>query len=1271
MRHFVQKKLQHRHGFTLLETLLVVGILSILITISVTSTVLVRKNMRFREHNDNAHAIYMAAQSNLTQMRSMGELPLLEEAANSDRDAAIGGNCRLSYSRGTGNSYDILVPTSLDAHVRSQQVILEYHPTAGIIYAVFYYEGSDSLLELYTYHTSIREDEDLRKDLMIGYYSVGDVDAINSGDFTLYQISADIAYTNADEGILTISVPVKDQKGFDMFTDVDAYRYIASRLEILLTISGQHGGQITKTYRVMDNTGTPALNFTGDNTQYKLHVEIPLDSLTDSFTNLGLDLVGGTLQNPIAAGDNISVTADLTFSPAADDPILIINSATISDINPMYHGLTENPEYDPNQTGIRPYILTISNGRHLQNLNLLDPEFAKNIASIQFVKEQECDGDFILDWYGDVDFVPISLTNVPKIDGNGVTIRSLRVCSPSGVTVAGSTKRFAGLFAALSDTTIQNITLADSHFETSDAIATGGLVGFADGVTIENCHISGSSVIGSGNVGGLAGSTLDTAITSCTVESTSVSSISSTGTDSSKNALGGLIGYASNSGTNTSFAITGCESKSSVTVTGVTDSLNDLGGMVGYAKNAYFSQCKSSALVTGHGTTIPNNNLGGFVGKSEGSRYAVIDVTLNYLPQYAADAGGFAGILSGDSIENLDVVFTSNSNAKTTLTNFGGIASVNSGGTITRATVIGTNAPSESKSNQATHAAGFVVTNTGTIRRSFSNVNMDGGFCFVKSNGGTVKNCYGWAWGNDNAFELANCTHSYFVDGNNNQVYFYDESGTLSGRIPDTGALADDQTVNLLNSTNDAPWIANSTISYPYPVLKDVVHGGKHTSPVTVPYPYALRYVEDYGYGTGDLLVIYDESGEIIDTIDNLRDETVYDTAYYLYHRTETGLINRNLLGTYDSDSAVFQAGWESIDHLAPTELFTAYQLAEDASFPDLNLQTYYPLYGASGGYRIRTGEQFLNIAQNPGGVFYLDHDITVSATVSSFRGKLYGNDHTVSALVPLFGTVSSDAVIENCHVETDGTFQPFGQLPGTTIDATHWTATAQSTASVDSFDSIFNAVEGTPRKITLDLPGCTINGESALVTRHYYQIDTSCIQINSGSSSSVQLNPAQNLTYRDLTENDTYYVKSAEGSSYELLTVSISESGLTLSAGSFYLEKTLEDLDAAVEIPLYTISGSIPGNITGNCHLMMGNQYLTADGALVDSLPEDDSWIWTGNGDGSYSNSGMTVTLYTPDGRLVTSMDFSGTCTVQEIIRTYPSQYVGEATVMKEAVYD
>ena len=566
--------------------------------------------------------------------------------------------------------------------------------------------------------------------------------------------------------------------------------------------------------------------------------------------------------------------------------------------------------------------------------------------------------------------------------------------------------------------------------------------------------------------------------------------------------------------------------------------------------------------------------------------------------------------------------------------------------------------------------AGFAVTNSGTILRSFSNVKMDGGWGFAKENTGIIKNCYGWAWGADQFPTLSRCSYTYFIEGNSGAVQLYDMDGTISGKVPDTDVLADPLALSILNAGGNNSWKRNTSDGYPYPLLANQDHRGNYAAPVSRNYPYALRYVETYTDGTGDLIVIYDQDHKITNIVSNLRDATISGTAYYLYHRTESDLVNSNLLGTFTSGSATFDAGWERMEELntsAAPELFTAYQLMENTSYDTLNLQTYYPLYSAAGNYRIRTGPQFRNIAKNSGATFYLDHHITVSDTVSSFEGTLYGNGHTISAQVPLFESVGANAVIENCHVDTTSDFQPFGNLPGNEISATHWTANYQATANVDHFETTFMPVTETPMAVSLSLTGCTVNGESPLATRHYYNVDTGTIQLIPGDSVSVEFAEVQGLTYRDLaTTNTIYYVVSTYGTSYEPLSITLAESGsLILTSDTLHLEKVPDQLDTMVEILLYTINGGIPNDTTGPCCLMVNGQYLAGNGALLDAWPEDSSCIWTGNGDGSYSNSDATIVAYTSGGYFITSSKFSGEFTVQELIRTYACSYVGEASVI------
>jgi prepilin-type N-terminal cleavage/methylation domain-containing protein len=67
-------------GYTLMEMLVVIGIIAIICAIAIPSVVSIVKSLRFAQRNDYAKSIFMAAQANLTEMRADGGLAPLQQA---------------------------------------------------------------------------------------------------------------------------------------------------------------------------------------------------------------------------------------------------------------------------------------------------------------------------------------------------------------------------------------------------------------------------------------------------------------------------------------------------------------------------------------------------------------------------------------------------------------------------------------------------------------------------------------------------------------------------------------------------------------------------------------------------------------------------------------------------------------------------------------------------------------------------------------------------------------------------------------------------------------------------------------------------------------------------------------------------------------------------------------------------------------------------------------------------------------------------------------
>lgn len=1282
MLHYLKRKSKQRLGFTLVETMIVITIIAVLALVARTAVMTIRKNMDYTEANNNAKTIYMASQANLTEMRSMGKLPELIAESEDDSPSTLGVKYRISRNKpgNASESYDLIVPASVDATIRNQQVLVVYHPSAGIVHSVFYYEGKSDLFELYV-DLNFADEEKLAADLKancIGYYTVENVDALTENEFKVVQTAASIRFgnkveydgvtkvENTKEVMITVEIPVVDKSGTNIFTDLNYDHYI-SGLEVTLTVTGQNGGQFTKTVKSDDQ----GVVFEKDNVGNNVLVQFPVDSLTSSFT---------AFAPGIAAGDNISVTADVTYYPQSTDPIILIDSATIAGINPMFHALTDNPEYATDNTK-KPYILSVANGRHLQNLGYLDAELAKKIESIVFTKENGEGGELALTWYDDAQYKPLNLTDVPAIVGNGVKIKNL--------VINAGTDGNVGLFGKLTNTSVAGITLVDPSIATTGTTATGALIGTAANAVVTDCHVisadntisgeasvgglvgiasnnsklenctSEATVLGSGNaasnVGGLVGTLQDASIDSCVVEKARVQSGSASGTG---NALGGLVGAVKNAFRDSAKAIEKCEVKSTVHVIGTAGSTGDLGGMVGNAKSAHIGSSKCFAYVTveAYGTAIPQNNLGGFVGKSEGSKYAANDVTLDYKPQRAENAGGFAGVMSGDEVVNLDIFFPLNNVvSERTVTNFGGIASRCENKTkLETVKLISEVTFNNAKSNVAgafcyfgdgceiansainiagikkydnLTMAGFAVENKGTIQNCFSYVEMDGGYAFVKINTGNVVYCVGWALGDkESTLTLDKCKNSYFVDGVD-KVVLYNNTAVVDS-IKNTDDLSGNDALEALNKGNDGAWIKDGA-KHPYPVLATLkawtqkedpynrfygfFESLKFFGPVISNQPYALRYVETYSDGTtGELIVHYTASGAASIKADTLKDGAIGSTAFYLCHRDGT-------LG-YEASTVAL----DSFQLAEANERYTVYKLTNNTNYQDtLKLNTYYPLYTAN-SYRIRTAEQFKNIAQNPGATFRLANNIVVDNTVNgTFTGNLHGAGLAIEAKAPLFAGIGENAVISNCKITTTLP-NPFGNFNGAQeMNATHWATDNNLTAYVDGFDSKFTAVSGTVISIPASVEGTTVNGKPVL--RYFYNVSTiekEQLATNDVTLTSVEV--TEELLVELEADKSGYYVK-VEGNGYDPLVNT-----------------------PAVGDTIYKVNGSIPTGITGSCYIKIGEQYLAADKSLA-----AESSVWTANGNGTYTNGETTV-----DGNDIFKM--FGQLTIQKITKYYESTPLG-----------
>ena len=384
-----------KRGYTMTELLAVIGIIAVVVAIAIPSIYVISRTLKFKQRNDYAKTIFMAAQANLSEMRSDGSLFKLH--TNCDSEEVPEGHCGFpaeewSYEyvftssefpepgAYTRSSFDTVLPVnSVESAVRDHNIIIEYNPLTGNVYAVFY--CNDEILSLYREGTLPR-DEESRKELMLGYY---DGSGLSSSELDLESSEAYMVFDNdGEEGVLTVKVPVSES----YYAHLNEFM---RGLTIELTMNGEFYGGTVGPIQVDVSAGR--VDVDGKTVMF----DYTLDSLKDlgSFANLaaaGIKADGTEVSNSdqhlsdyldesefaILPGDNIMVKAKVDFNCEevgievdVDDAFLVFN--------PMFNQL--------DTYGVDGFTLSVSNGRHLQNLNAIAPTVANRVSYVAFTDD--------------------------------------------------------------------------------------------------------------------------------------------------------------------------------------------------------------------------------------------------------------------------------------------------------------------------------------------------------------------------------------------------------------------------------------------------------------------------------------------------------------------------------------------------------------------------------------------------------------------------------------------------------------------------------------------------------------------------------------------------------------------------------------------------------------------------------------------------------------------------------------------------------------------
>lgn len=472
MTPFFSQKTKYRKyetansGFTMVELLTVIAILLLVGLIAVFSLSKLRRSLRQHELDARAEIIYVAAQNRMAELRAAGCEGLyskgLSDGDNGVYAMAFDGThmdessrdvefCYLyvndASDKRTGAPAALLPDTAVDKDLWNGCWCIEYAPSTGSIYAVFY---SESPLPSHTdLNGNYRNFNYRARTAAVGYYG-GDI--AQTQDISKFNPS--ISIENAEK--LTVT----------FYSNNPSDDTSAHPLTFSITISDQFGGSYTRTVTGLQG-GLQQL----DSRNYKY--QWVLDDLTSSNKRFFAQTVG-----KVSCGTPITIKLTVSSTDPSIDTVFTTRTT---------NGLFD----DRTDLGYGENTALVAYGRHLANLSDTSHVNTAIITSAVQVDDISFFDDPAdkTDWYSlytanGVKFSPIYNKNLTSFSGIHFTSGSYEQHIINGLTV--SSPSAAGLFSAFSGK-ISNAILVNSQITGGVA---GGLAARTDGtLTLENCRV--------------------------------------------------------------------------------------------------------------------------------------------------------------------------------------------------------------------------------------------------------------------------------------------------------------------------------------------------------------------------------------------------------------------------------------------------------------------------------------------------------------------------------------------------------------------------------------------------------------------------------------------------------------------------------------------------------------------------------------------------------------------------------------------------------------
>lgn len=472
MTPFFSQKTKYRKyetansGFTMVELLTVIAILLLVGLIAVFSLSKLRRSLRQHELDARAEIIYVAAQNRMAELRAAGCEGLyskgLSDGDNGVYAMAFDGThmdessrdvefCYLyvndASDKRTGAPAALLPDTAVDKDLWNGCWCIEYAPSTGSIYAVFY---SESPLPSYTdLNGNYRNFNYRARTASVGYYG-GDI--AQTQDISKFNPS--ISIENAEK--LTVT----------FYSNNPSDDTSAHPLTFTITISDQFGGSYTRTVTGLQG-GLQQL----DSRNYKYQWVL------DDLTSLNKRFFAQT-DGKVSCGTPITIKLTVSSTDPSIDTVFTTRTT---------NGLFD----DRTDLGYGENTALVAYGRHLANLSDTSHVNAAIITSAVQVDDISFFDDPAdkTDWYSlytanGVKFSPIYNKNLTSFSGIHFTSGSYEQHIINGLTVSSSSA--AGLFSTFSGK-ISNAILVNSQITGGVA---GGLAARTDGaLTLENCRV--------------------------------------------------------------------------------------------------------------------------------------------------------------------------------------------------------------------------------------------------------------------------------------------------------------------------------------------------------------------------------------------------------------------------------------------------------------------------------------------------------------------------------------------------------------------------------------------------------------------------------------------------------------------------------------------------------------------------------------------------------------------------------------------------------------